>query len=241
MSIYAKIKWGVLRIMHESGYEEYRKNLSRDRKRRDGFRNGKVQLIIGACLLLYTLLILPFRADNACEIRGDEMTAGKRFFPEKVCYIENLRLLRGKTDADDGRIYCIAKFPDRDQNDWVISFAPGRDQQLAEQIRLSASFENELARAVSGYFLLEDMEDLPFEADAFYTTYGRKYADAGGQNMLGLHAEYLCKGDDNYTLQALLRPGIPFASFVSGMFGVIFGGISLTRNRLRKAVRAGDR
>lgn len=222
--------------MNESSYEEYKKNLFHDPKKRDGLRNGKVRLVVGTCMLLYTLFILPFHADNVCEIRGDEMTAGKNYYPEKVYYIENLQILCAKTGADDDQIYCIAKFLDRDQNDWVISFTPGRNKQLAEQIRLSGSFENELNLMTSGYFLLECPEDLPFEADSFYTVYGSKYADAEGQNMLNLNAEYLCKGYDNYTLQALLRPGIPLVSFVCGMTGVISGGISLIRNRFRKAV-----
>ncbi len=222
--------------MNESSYEEYKKNLFRTQKKRDGFRGGKIRLAAGTCLLLYTLFILPFHADNLCEIRGDEMTAGKAFYPEKVYYIENLQLLRGKADADDGQIFCIAKFFDRDQNDWIISFTPGRNRQLAEQIRGSASFERELDLTAGGYFLIESLEDLPFQADSLYTVYGRKYADAEGQNMLDLNAEYMCKKGDNYTLRALLRPGIPLASFGAGMFGVISGGISLIRNRPRKAV-----
>lgn len=222
--------------MNESSYEEYKKNLFRDQKKRDGLRSGKVRLVVGTCFLLYTLCILPFHADNVCAIRGDEMTAGKTYNPEKVYYIENLQLVRAKTDADAGQIYCIAKFLDCDQNDWIISFTPGRNKQLAEQIKLSGSFENELNLTISGYFLLEYLEDLPFEADSFYTVYGSKYSDAEDQNMLILNAEYLCKRDDNYTLRALLRPGIPFVSFVIGMIGVIFGGISLIRNRSPKAV-----
>lgn len=221
--------------MNESSYEEYKKNLFHDQKKRDGLRSGKVQLVVGICLLLYTLFILPFHADNVCAIRGDEMTAGKNYYPEKVYYIENLQLLCAKTGADEDPIYCIAKFLDCDQNDWFISFTPGRNKQLAEQIRLSGSFENELNLTISGYFLLEYLEDLPFEADSFYTVYGSKYADVEGQNMLCLNAEYLCKRDDNYTLQALLRPGIPLISFLCGMTGVISGGILLIRNRSHKA------
>jgi len=221
--------------MNESSYEEYKKNLFRDQKKRDGFHNGKVRLVVGTCLFLYALFILPFHADNVCEIRGNEMTAGKPYNPEKVYYIDNLQLLRTKADTDDDQIYCIAKFSDRDQNDWIISFTPGRNKQLAEQIRSAGSVENELNLSTSGYFLLEYLEDLPFGADSFYTIYGSKYADAGGQNMLSMNAEYLCKRDGYYTLQALLRPGIPLASFAAGMIGVLSGGISLIRNRSRKA------
>jgi len=222
--------------MNERSYEEYKRNQFRNQKKRDSLQGGKVRLVIGICLLLYTLFILPFHADNVCGIRGDEMTAGKAYYPEKVYYIEDLQLLCAKTDADDDRIYCIAKFLDLDQNDWIISFTPGRNKQLAEQIRLSGAPENDLDLTASGYFLLEYLEDLPFEADSFYAVYGSSYADAEGQNMLSLNAEYLCKREDNYTLQALLRPGIPLISFLAGMIGVLSGGISLIRNRSRKTV-----
>ncbi len=219
--------------MNEGSYEEYKRNLSRDQRKREGLRGGTVQLVIGICLLLYTLFILPFHADNVSEIRGDEITAGKAYYQEKVYYFENLQLLRVKTDDD--QVYCIAKFLDCDQKDWIICFTPGSNKQLAEQIKLSGSPEGELNLTTSGYFQLEYLEDLPFAADSFYTVYGRQYADAEGLNMPGLNAEYLCERDDNYTLQALLRPGIPLASFVFGMFGVISGGISLIRNRSHKA------
>ncbi len=220
--------------MNESSYEEYKKNLHRDQKKRAGLHDGKVQLAVGIFMLLYTLIILPFHADNVQEIRGDEMTAGKKYNPERVYYIENLELLCAKTDADDGQVYCIARFLDRDQNDWIISFTPGRDKQLAEQIRVSASFGKELNVTASGYFLLEYLEELPFQADSFYTIYGQKYADAAGQNMLGLNAEYLCYKYNNYTLKALLRPGIPLVGFVAGTTGVIAGGYLLIKNRSRK-------
>lgn len=55
--------------MNESSYEAYKKNLFRDQKKRDSFRNGKVRLVVGTCLLLYTLFILPFHADNVDEER----------------------------------------------------------------------------------------------------------------------------------------------------------------------------
>ena len=223
--------------MNESSYEEYKKNLFRDQKKRNGLHDGKIQLVIGICLLLYTLFILPFHADNAHEICGDEMKAGKAYYPQKVYYIENLQILRAKLDTENNNIYCIAKFLDRDQNDWIILFTPGRDEQLAERIRLSSSFKDELNLTTSGYFQLEYLEDLPFAADSFYSVYGSNYADADGRNMLSMNAEYLCGRYDNYTLQALLRPGIPLGSFVFGLIGVISGGFLLFRNRSRKAAQ----
>lgn len=129
--------------MNEASCEEYKKNLYREQKKRAGFRGGRVQLVVGVCLLLYTLFILPFNAKNVREIHGDEMIAGKTYYPQKVYYIENLQLLCAKTDAADDQIYCIAKFLDCDKNDWIIFFTPGRNEQLAEQIRVSASFEKE--------------------------------------------------------------------------------------------------
>ncbi len=223
--------------MNENSYEEYKRSLSRSQKKRDGFRSGRIRLVVGACFLLYTLFILPLRAGNVGEIRGDKLTAGKAFYSEKVYYIENLQLLCAKTDTDDGRIYCIAQFSDCNQDDWIISFTPGRNEKLAEQIKLLGSFKGGLTLTTGGYFLIESLEELPFEADSFYTVYGEKFADAEGQNMLSMNAEYLCAGDDNYTLQALLRPGIPLVSLAIGIFAVIFGGIALLRNRPRQETR----
>ena len=163
------------------------------------------------------------------------MLSGSRaFYPKKVCYFENLELLRAKTDAEDGQVYCIAMFMDCAGKNWTISFTPGRDKALARQIRSAASLNGELEMAAKGYFLIEQIEELPFEADSFYTVYGSQYADGAGQNILQLNAEYLCGGDDSYTLRTLLRPGIPLASFVTGMFGVISGGMSLIGNRKRR-------
>lgn len=219
--------------MNETSYEEYKKNLFRNQKKHVGFRRGKVLLVVGICMLFYTLFILPFNADNACEIRGDEMTAGKAYNPKKVYYIENLQILCAKTD-DDGEIYCIAKFLDCDKNDWIISFTPGRNKQLTEQIRLSGSFESERNLTISGYFLLEYLEDLPFEADSFYTIYGSKYADAEASNMLRLNVDYLCKRTDNYTLAVLCRPDIPLGSLIVGLIGVLYGGFLLIKNSLHQ-------
>lgn len=234
--------------MAENNYEEYKKNLSRS----EGLRRGKVCAVIGICFLLYTLWILPFHAGNVHEVRGDEIKAGKAYYPEQVYYIEDLQILCTKTNTDNDQIYCIAKFYDCDQNGWIISFTPGRDEQLAERIKLFGSMEsrsglngysyqetseNGLNPTVSGYFLMEYLEDLSFEADSFYSVYGRSYADAEGLRMINLNAKYLCEGHENYTLQALLRPGIPLGSFVcGGLSGVIYGIILLAKNRPRKAI-----
>ena len=221
--------------MNENSYEEYKKNFSRERKKRNALHNGKWQLVLGVLFLLYTLWIVPFHAVDVHEISGSDMKAGKPYYPEKVYYIENLQILRAKTDAKDDNIYCIARFLDRDENDWIISFTPGRDQDLAERIRLSSSFETELNITISGYFKLEYLEDLPSAADSFHSVYGPSYADADGQNMLSMNAEYLCKKYDNYIYEILLHPGIPFGSLVVGLVSVIMGGYLLIRHRTPKS------
>lgn len=231
--------------MNESNYEENPKNSDHGQKKHDGLSGKKLQLVFGLCLLLYTLFILPFHADNVSEICGDEVKAGNQYGRQQVYYIENLQLLRAETDDD--KVYCIARFLDRDQNDWIILFTPGKNKQLTEKIRSSIDFDNKLNLTTSavfsnilnlttsGYFQLEDLDYISTAADAFYRVYGRTYADAKGQNMLSMYAEYLCEKNDNFTLQALLRPGIPLASLVFGLYGVIFGGLPLIRNRFRNA------
>lgn len=217
--------------MNESSYEQYKESQSREQKKRNGFRNGKIQLIFGVCMLAYVLWVLPFQAGNAFRLRGNELTGGKNYYPEKVYYIEDLQLLRVKTDAENGKIYAIAQFTDREQTAWIISFSPGRNSEMTEKIQLSASLGSP-SDPISGYFLLKPLEELPAEADSFYTVYSQEYAD--GQNVLNLHAEYLCPGSDSYTLRALLRPGIPLISFLAGLFGVLSGGVSLIRNWPRR-------
>lgn len=214
--------------MNESSYEAYKESQSREQKKRDGFRSGMIRLIVGACMLIYVLWVLPFQAGSTSQLRGDELTGGKNYFPAKVYYIEDLQLLHVKTDAENGQIYAIAQFSDREKTAWIISFGPGQDSQMAEMIRLSPSLGSP-SHPISGYFLLKPLVELPAEADSFYTVYSQEYTDA--EKVLNLHAEYLCPGSDNYTLRALLRPGIPLFSFVVGLFGVLSGGISLVQNR----------
>lgn len=219
--------------MNES-YEEYKKNFSRDQKKRNNLHSGKWQLLLGLAFLIYTLVILPFRADNVGNLRGDEVKAGRIYYPLKVYYIENLQILRARTDSDDDQIYCIAKFLDRDQNQWIILFTPGKNERLIQSIQLSDRFDKALDLTVSGYFHLKPLEELPFRADSFFTVYGAGYADADGSNMLSVNAEYLCDSRDNYTLKLLMQPGIPFGSLVVGSVSVLFGGVRLIKNRSRK-------
>lgn len=235
-----------------NNYEEYKKNLSRSQKKHDDRHRGKGLLACGIFFLLYLLYVLPFRAGNVSEIRGDEIKGGNTYSPRKVYYIDNLHILRAKTDADDGSVYCIAKFSDYEQKEWIISFTPGGDKQLTDWMRSFASYqsrnalspsvpsgretsENEPNPTISGYFLLGYLEDLPSAADAFYTVYGRSHAEAEGLTMINLNAEYLCAGYDNYTLRTLFRRGVPLLSFVVCLIGFIYGGILLIKTRPRKA------
>ncbi|MDE6419235.1 MAG: hypothetical protein K2K87_01765, partial [Lachnospiraceae bacterium] len=155
------------------------------------------------------------------------------YYPQKVFYIENVQILRAKTDADADQIYCIAKFLDIDQNEWIISFTPGKNERVIQSLQLSDRFGKELDLTVSGYFHLKPLEEFPFEADSFFTVYGASYANAEGSNMLSVNAEYLCDRRDNYTLKLLQQPGIPFGSLVVGLVSVIVGGFLLVKNRSR--------
>ncbi|MDE7238673.1 MAG: hypothetical protein K2N41_03060, partial [Lachnospiraceae bacterium] len=148
--------------------------------------------------------------------------------------IENLQILHAKTDADNDQIYCIAKFLDMDENEWIISFTPGKNEWVIQSIEFSDQFGKELDLTVSGYFHLRPLEELPYQADSFFTIFGAGYADAEGSNMLSVNAEYLCDRRDNYTLKLLLQPGIPFGSLIVGLVSVIIGGFLLIKNRSRK-------
>lgn len=224
-------------FMEDTDYEEYKKNLSRDRKKRKKIHDGKAGILAGTFLLLFVFFILPYHADNAHDVQGDKIESGGFYGPKKVYYFEDLKILHAKTNTDDGSIYCIAKFTDCNQDDWIISFTPGRDERLAEQIRLFASFQKEEQDlTVSGYFLVGNLEDLPFEADSYFSVYGLSYADDDASNMINKNAEYLCDKYDNYTLRTILRPGVPLCGIAAGLLGVITGIISLIRYRSRKSV-----
>lgn len=222
--------------MEDANYEEYKKNLSRDKKQCKKIHDGKVGIIAGAFLLLFVFFILPYHADNAHDIQGDKIESGGFYGPQKVCYFEDLKILHANTNTDDGSIYCIAQFTDCDQNDWIISFTPGRHELLASQIRLFASSQKgDQDLTISGYFLIGNLEDLPFEADSYFSVYGLSYADDDASNMININAEYLCNKYDNYTLQTILRPGVPLCGIVAGLLSVITGIISLIRYRSRKS------
>ena len=219
--------------MSDNSYEEYKRELSRNLKSKENNHSGKILLIVGTCFLVYLLVILPFRAGNVSEIRGDEVKAGREYYPIHVYYIENLQILRTKTDTD-GSLYCIAKFSDRDGKEWILCFTPGNDKKLTEHIQLTSSFGKEADLTIKGYFQFRYLEDLPYGADSFYSVYADQYADAEASNLLNLNADYLCERNENYTLAVLCRPGIPLASLVVGLFGVLYGGFLLIRNQKRK-------
>lgn len=224
--------------MGDNSYEAYKRDFIRDQRANSNFRMGKVLIVMGVCFLLYLLYILPFHAGNVSEIRGDEMKAGGMYDRVQVYYVDKLQLLCAKTDVDSGEIYCIAEFKDCNQNDWMISFTPGRDEELAKRIEqgilLSGAHDGAINMTINGYLHMQSMEELPFGADSFYSVYGSQYASADGANRLNMNADYLCGRTDSYMLELLFRPGILFASLVAGLFGCIYGGILLVRNRSHK-------
>ena len=219
--------------MSDNSYEEYKRDLARSEKKKQDNYDGKKLLILSAFFLAYLLFILPFHAGDVSEIRGDEIEAGRKYNPIHVYYIEDLHILRVKTD-DDGSLYCVAKFFDRDGKEWLLCFTPGKDEELADHIRISSSFEEEMDITVNGYFQLEYLDELPFAADSFFSVYGRQYADEEQSNMLSLNADYLCKSYENYMLALITRPGIPLGSLVAGLLSLIIGSVLLIRNWKRK-------
>lgn len=223
--------------MEGNSYEEYKKELSRSEKKKEGIHSGKVCAVIGICMLVYVLYMLPYRAGNVHEVHGDEIKAGKEYYPVKVYQIDKLEVLEVKEARDSKKIYCIAKFQDCDQKDWIVLLTPGWDERLADELR-SFNYRQKQGEGttVEGCFLMKYLEDLPFEADSFYSVYGRDYADEEGSNMLGWNAEYLCESGDNYTLKTLFRRGIPLYCFVTALGALLYGVISLIRNRESKAV-----
>lgn len=220
--------------MSDNGYEEYKKDLSRSRKKEKACYHGKSMLIGGTILLIYFLGIFPYKAGNVGEIRGDEVKGGGEYDRVHVYYIDKLQILYVRTDTDSDQIYCIAKFSDRDQKEWITCFSPGKDKKLAERIRLARSYDRVSDLTISGYFRMQSLEGLPDGADSFYSVFADNYADAEASNLLNLNAEYLCDKTENYMLAVVCRPGIPLGSLVIGLFSVLWGGTLLGRNQKRK-------
>lgn len=234
--------------MDENSYQEYKEEKWKRSEKAGGLKRGKLLLIAGICAILYAVLILPFHADNAGEIRGDEIKAGNPYGFQKVCYIENLQLLYAEIYAEEDEIYCIARFSDCDRKEWLICFTPSDNDRLAEQIKALSTREDRYSGVVekssytidlekkaelivSGYFQMQRLTDLPFAADSFYSVYGKKYADAEGRNMLSMNAKYLCDKNENYTAEVLLNPGIPLLTLVVGLSAVLSSVFLLMKNR----------
>lgn len=220
--------------MSDNSYEEYKRELSRSQKKADRCYRGKGLLISGAFMLIYFLVIFPYKAGNVGEIRGDEVKAGDAYSRVHVYYIDKLQILNIKNDTDDERIYCIAKFADCDQKEWIICFTPGNDKKLEESIQLAGMFDKEPDLTINGYFRMEFLEGVSSGADAYYSVFADGYADAEASNLLKLNAEYLCGRTENYILAVVCRPGIPLGSLVIGLIGVLYGGFLLIRNQKRK-------
>lgn len=218
--------------MSDNSYEEYKKDMSRKREREDSRYRGKRMLIGGTLVLIYLLVILPFKAGNMGEMRGDEAKAGGAYERVHVYYIDRLQILRVKRQesSDDG-IYAVARFFDCDQKEWIICFTPGDNEELEERIRLAVRFNKETELTIGGYFRFESLGELPTAGEVFYSGSAGQYADAEGSNLLEMNAEYLCGKTENYTLSALLGRGIPLYSLILGGIGVLWGGFLLIKNR----------
>lgn len=211
--------------MKETNYHKYKIEQACEQRRQKNLLRGKGSLLAGAALLLLTLYTIPFRAVNVSDICGDELKERKAY------YIEELQILHAKVDENEDQVYCVAKFLDRDQNAWILSFDPGTNEHLAEQIRLAQTLGKELDATASGYVYVED---IPEEVRIYYSSHSENYVETDGGNLLRLNAYYLCGASGNYTLQAILRSGETKAGFVVGVVGVIFGGIMVMMNRSRK-------
>lgn len=217
--------------MKDNSYEEYKKEFSRTQHKKDKFFEGKVCLAAGIFLLLLSLFFLPFRAYYASELQGDELETGK------VYYIENLQILHAKIEGDS--ICCMAKFQDKDQKEWLISFIPDGDEQLVNRIQTVKKVEQmfhpgdcfELDMETRGYFYVED---IPSEASSYYAVYSGNYTETGDVTKLKLNVDYLCPLGGNYTLEVLQRPGYILCGFVFGIIGIIWGGFLVVKNRAGK-------
>lgn len=224
--------------MEENSYEAYKRDFAHARDKRDNLRRGKCLLATGICLLLFFLYIFPFRAGRADEICGDEIKAGNAYDPIQIYYIENLQLLCANADIDDDKIYCVAKFADCNENDWLISFTSCSDEGVAGKIRDSIQYssllESKMNLTISGYFQIRYLDAFPFAVNSFYSANGSKYANAGSSNILNLNADYLCKRTDNFMLALLSRPGTALGFLAASLTGIICGGILLVQNRSHK-------
>ncbi len=220
--------------MSDNSYEEYKRELTKKEKKADNDHRGKVLLICGIFFLAFLIYLLPFRAGDVSEISGADIKAANSSYEHiQAYYIEDLQILHAKIGSDDN-VYCIAKFSDRDRKEWIICFTPGKNAELTDRIRTMISFEKPLDLTVSGYFQMKHMEALPPTGDSYFSVYSESYADAESTNVLDLNADYLCAKYENFTLAEISHPSIPFASMILGLFGILYGGYLLIRNRKNK-------
>ena len=206
-------------------YEGYKRRLVAEEKRKDELLKGKIALLIGSVLLVLALILVPYHAHISSDISGDELQAGD------ACYIENLQILDARIDDDGEDIYCVACFLDKNQKEWIISFHPKSDEHLVKRITLAKSLGAELDIVTSGYVYLYELSGT---AEIYYSSHSKNYGTPNGENIIKLDADYLCDINENYTLAVLFRPGLIRASFVGGIFGIIYGIVLLLRNRARR-------
>ena len=206
-------------------YEGYKRRQAAVEKRKGELLKGKVALIIGSVLVAVSLFMIPYHADNASQLSGEELQKGDAY------YIDNLQILDVKVDDDDGDIYCVAGFRDKDEKEWIISFHPAGDEHLVRRMELAASLGGDSDIITSGYVYLYELSGNP---KIYYSSHSKNYAEPDGGNIIRLDADYLCDINGNYTLAVLFRPGQIRASFVMGAIGIIYGIILLLRNRVRR-------
>lgn len=206
-------------------YEGYKRRMAAAEKRKEELRKGKVALVIGGVLLAVSLFMIPYHADNVGELSGAQLQEGDAY------YIENLQILDVKVDDDDGDIYCVAGFRDKDEKEWIISFHPGSDENLVRRMELAASLGVDPNIITSGYVYLYELSGNP---KIYYSSHSKNYAEPDEGNIIRLDADYLCDINGNYTLAVLFRPGQIRAAFVVGVIGIIYGIVLLLRNRVRR-------
>lgn len=207
--------------MENQFYNRYKATSAATQKR----KSGKICLIVGILMVIGALLLLPYHAKNVNAICGDELKVRDAY------YIEDLQILDAQIKEDGKTVYCLARFTDKNQNDWFISFQPRNNEHLVNQINLAKRLGTKPDLTTSGYVYVDD---IPSAASAFYAVRCKSLSDQGEENILELHADYLCSASGNFILEALLRPSLIKQAFVWGVIGILFSILILFKYRKSK-------
>lgn len=211
--------------MGDMFYNSYKRRFIAADKKRTRLFAGKLYVVIGILLLVWALISIPYHAEFVSEVSGDAMQDGK------VYYMESLQILDAKVDDDDQAIYCVGKFQDKNEKEWIISFNPGNDELVEKQILLATSLGTKIDVKTSGYVYVDDNLG---DAGTFYSIYSKNYADADEGNILKLQADYLCDISGNFTVATILYPGYIRGAFFIGIAGLLYGGFLLLKYRTPK-------